>query len=132
LPVAIVPFRDKASGVRRISTISQSSMTFFPIDAREVDLLYSGGLATTANNKIGYVVNQTTVDYYEMTVAIAAQGVRMDLIQPFSVFADTDTVLLPEFVGGELAFLDRVIKSLGTVTPFEQSDDNAEKIEQNG
>ncbi len=131
LPASIVPFRDKASGVRRIITRSQGGFKFFPMDAREMDFLYSGSHAATVNNKIGYVVGMTQVTYYNMDATTATTGVRMDIIQTFSSFSDTDTVLLPEFAS-ETDFTDRVRKILGTVTPFEQSDDNAEKVNEDG
>lgn len=135
LPAAIVPMPDKASGVRRISTIAQAGMSFFPIDSREIDLINSGSYANTVTSKIGYVVNQTTVDYYNMSAAVAAIGVRMDLLIPFSVYADTDTVLLPEStisVGGSqnriyMDFTDRVLKTLRAIPPVSQTDSNADE-----
>ena len=42
LPESIIPFQDKASGVRRISTIAQGAFTFFPMDPREMDLVAVG------------------------------------------------------------------------------------------
>ena len=130
LPAAIVPLPDKASGCRRISTIAQSGLTFFPMDAREFDLVGSSSYVDTVTSKIGYVVNQTTVDYYGMTAAIAAVGVRMDILQTFSAYADTDTVLLPELViEGGITFLDRVLKTLRQIPPVEQIDSNADEIQ---
>ena len=132
IPTGIISLPDKASGVRRISTIAQGGLTFFPIDSREIDLLNSGSYTDTVNNKIGYVVGQTQVDYYGMTAAIAATGVRMDVLQKFSSYADTDTVLIPELRDNQgINFIDRVLKALQGIPPVEQIDDNSDTQQTN-
>jgi hypothetical protein len=133
LPESIHPFQDKASGVRRISTMAQGSFTFFPMDFREMDLIASGCYFDTVNTKIGYAVNQTRVEYYGMTTAIQTMGVRMDLIIPFSKYAETDEVKIPEIteVTGTnyqkkaSTFVDRVMAILGVVQPVDLKDDNS-------
>lgn len=136
LPAAIVPLPDKASGVRRISTIAQGGLTFFPMDARELDLVNSSSYVKTVTKKIGYVVNQSTygtadygtIDYYGMSTAIATVGVRMDILQTFSSYADTDVVLIPEYQDNQnMTFVDRVLKTLRGIPPVEQKDDNADE-----
>jgi hypothetical protein len=132
IPAGIISLPDKASGVRRISTITQGGMAFFPIDSREIDLLNSGSYADTVTSKIGYVVGQTQVDYYGMTAAIAAVGVRMEILQRFSSYADTDTVLIPEFRDNQgIDFMDRVRKVLMVLPPVEQIDDNSDSEQTN-
>jgi len=127
LPAEIVPLPDKASGCRRISTIAQAGLSFFPMDSREFDLVKSSSYVNTVTSKIGYIVNQTTVDYCGMSAAVAAVGVRMDILQRFSAYADTDTVLLPESVTGEgIDFTQRVLRTLQVIPPVSQSDDNAD------
>jgi hypothetical protein len=133
LPESIVPFQDKSSGVRRISTIAQGGFTFFPMDAREMDLVQSGCYFHTVNTKIGYAVNQTRIEYYNMDPLVAAIGCRMDLIIPFSKYAETDEVKIPEItqVTGtnyqkrSETFLDRVMVILSVVAPVDIKDDNA-------
>jgi len=129
--ISIVPFPDKASGVRRISTMIQGGLTFFPMDAREVDLVRSGGNVSTVNTKIGYIVLPTRIEFYNMTTAVLNDGCRMDLIIPFSNYADTDVVLIPEEVdkGGQ-TFTDRVLKILGVIQPIDLKDDNADAKQQ--
>jgi hypothetical protein len=125
LPVAIVPIPDKASGVRRVSPLAQGGFTYFPIDKREHDLL-SDSYSNGTTSKVGYIVTQTTVEYYNMDAAIVAQGVKMDILQTFSAYADTDTVLIPEIRDRQgVDIVERVLKILQTVQPFEQIDDNA-------
>ena len=127
LPAKIVPFRDKASGVRRISTKVQGGLTFFPIDPREMDLILSGSNVDTITTKIGYVVNSERVEYYNMSGTVQTDGVRMDLIVPFSVYDDDDEVLVPETRNEKgTTFTDRVLAILGVVQPKDLKDDNAE------
>jgi hypothetical protein len=127
LPVKIIPFPDKASGVRRVNTLAQPSMRFYPADFREMDALRSSSYFKTVTNKILYAVNQERVLYYGMTAAIAAEGVIMEVIQPFSQFADTDTVYIPEFRDGEgMSFDDRVKKKLMAIPPVDLSEDTDE------
>lgn len=127
LPAKIVPFPDRASGCRRIHTVIQSGLRFLPMDFREMDLVRSSSYFKTVTDKILYAVDQTRVEYYGMTAAIALAGVRMDIIQPFSQYADTDTVLIPEFRDGEgMSFDDRVKRKLMTIPPVDLSEDTDE------
>lgn len=126
LPAATLVFPDKASGVRRISTPLQGGMTFFPVDQREMDLIQSGSYSDVVSSKIGYAVTPTRVEYYNMSAAIIASGVRMDCIIPFSVYTDTDTVLIPEERNEGLSFIDRVLAVLGVVRPIDALDNNAD------
>jgi len=119
LPAQIVSFRDKASGVRRISTPVQGSISFLPMDSREMDLIMGSTYVDVVTSRIGYVVTDR-VEYYNMSVAVIASGVRMDCIVPFSVYTDNETVLLPEFRDQEEgAFEDRVLKNLRQIPSIE-------------
>ena len=94
------------------------------MDAREHDLISNGSFVITLTDMVGYSVNQSRVEYYNMTAAIIASGVRMDIIQPFSAYADTDTVLLPELRdkdGG--TFESRVLSKLGVIQPVNLNED---------
>lgn len=131
LPAAIVPFPDKCSGVRRISTMIQGGMKFYPMDAREMDLMTSSSYVSYVSSKIGYAVNGR-IEYYKMTAAQALLGLRMDLIIPFSVYSDTDTVLLPEIRGQEgNSFLDRVLAKLLVIPPVDLKDTNKDETNNN-
>ena len=119
LPTAIVPFRDRASGVRRISTVVQGGVSFYPMDSRESDLIQAGSFVDTVTAIIGYSVTDR-IEYYNMTATVIAAGVRADLIVPFSVYTDSETVLLPEFKDGQgESFMDRVLKNLYNIPPAE-------------
>lgn len=133
LPESIIPFQDKLSGCRRISTVAQGGFNFFPMDFREMDLISDGCYFDTVNTKIGYAVNQKRVEYYGMTTTIQNAGVRMDLIIPFSKYAETDEVKIPEITAitgtnyqkKSETFVDRVMAILGITAPVDLRDDNA-------
>jgi hypothetical protein len=126
LPESILVFQDKSSGVRRISTPAQGAMMFFPMDFREIDLATNGCYFDTVNTKVGYAVNQTRVEYYNIPTSIVTSGVRMDLIVPFSKYLDSDEVKIPEITDKDgQTFIDKVLKILGVVQPPDLIDDNA-------
>lgn len=130
LPAKIISFRDKASGVRRISSPISTGFTFVPVDAREVDLLMGGSNTNTVTSKVGYLVTHTEVEYYKRPTGLS--WVKMDLIIPFSQYEETDTVLIPESTPGrqEATFIERVLAILGVIQPKDQKDDNADKVRQ--
>jgi len=120
-----VPFPDKASGIRRITTVTQGGVTFYPIDQREMELIGSGSYYSNVSSKIGYCVTQDRVEYLSMTAAIALAGVRMDIVVPFSDYADTDEILIPAMPNSQgETFTDMVLKILGVIRPAETIDDN--------
>jgi hypothetical protein len=133
LPESIIPFQDKSSGCRRISTIVQGAFTFFPMDFREMDLIPNGCYFNTINKKIGYAVNQDRIEYYNMLASVETVGVRMDLIIPFSKYEEEDEVKIPEIVEitgtnyqkKSETFMDRVMAILSSVAPVDLADNNA-------
>jgi hypothetical protein len=129
-PARYIPFSDKASGVRRITTRQQGGFTFFPMDEREVELVNSGSYVNTVSDKIGYVVTPERIEYWNMSAAVVAAGVRMDIVIPFSVYADSDNVVVPEISSeaGE-TFVERVIKVLVALPTPDVKDDNTTERE---
>ena len=132
LPVTngIVPFPDKASGVRRISTPTQGAIAFYPMDEREMDLIANGSYYDYVTSKVGYVVRQDRVEYHNMPASVIASGVRMDIVVPFSEYADTDIVLVPEIQSQEgKDLVDLVVDKMMAIPPVDTIDDNADKTE---
>jgi len=120
-----VSFPDKASGVRRVTTTLQGGITFYPLDPREYELVTSGSYFNTITGKIGYVVTQERVEYYNMSVAVAAAGVRMDIIVPFSDYDDDDDISIPEITDMQgNTFVGMVLAILGVIVPQDNTDDN--------
>lgn len=127
IPVAYIPLPDKASGIRHIYTVEMSGITFYPMDAREADLVYRNTYFSKVSNKIGYVVMRDKIEYYGMTVAVAADGVRMDIVLPFRQYADTDVVNIPGNASDEL--IKGVLEILGVIQPIDLKDNNTNKEE---
>jgi hypothetical protein len=131
LPESIIPLERKGSGVIRISTPLQGQFMFYPTDFREMDFLANGSFINNVSTKAGYAVNQTRVEFYNLPVSITT--VRMDLLIPFSKYAEDDEVKIPEItdVTGTnyrqvaQTFMDRVMAILGVVQPVDVKDDNA-------
>ena len=117
---SIIPIPDKASGVRRVSTLAQGGITFYPMDSREMDLIQAGSYVDYVSTKIGYVPRRTRIEFWNMSAAVLATGLRLDLLIPFSQYDDTDTVMVPELTGDEgMGFTDRVLQILQNVKPVE-------------
>jgi len=130
--ISIIPIPDKLSGVRRVSAPTQAAITFYPMDSREQDLVMAGSYVHTLRNKIGYIPRRTRVEYYNVSASssIVTTGVRMDLLIPFSNYADTDTVLIPEIVDEEgNGFVERVMKELEHVQPIDMNE-NPKEVKQ--
>ena len=130
ITVMPVSLPDKASGIRRIAPKVQTEATFFPMDQREYDLIMGSVTVSTVTDKIGYCVTQDRVEYLYMTAAIYANGVRMDVLVPFSDYDEADQILIPENpnANGE-TFTDMVLRILGVIRPQEQIDDNRTTLE---
>jgi len=128
---ALINLPCKTSGVRHIYTVNQAGNTFHPMDAREADLVFNTDVAVVTD-KIGFRVRQDNrVDYYNMSSAVWTDGVRMDILIPFSVYLESDVVAIPELgekEGGD--FVSRVMKKLQVIAPVDLKDDNASKTEQ--
>jgi len=131
LPENIVPFPDKASGVRRVAYATQTGIGFYPMDQREWDLVMGGSYTNYVKNKVGYIVTPTRVEYYGMTGAVITAGVRMDIIIPFSKYSDTDVVLVPEHIDGQgRGLIDRCVAKLMQIPPqVDLVDDNADMVQ---
>lgn len=131
LPVGIIPLSDKASGVRRIYTVQAGGIMFYPMDAREMDLAYNNSNFYLVGERIGYLVLPTRVEYFGMTAAIRAAGVRMDIVVRYRDYLDTDTVLLPgdKTIDDEKSpFIMAVLRLLGVIQPVDLNDDNKDNF----
>lgn len=128
LPVSIYTFLDKASGVRRVATNTQTSIKFYPIDQRESDLLSYGSYANTVKDQVGYHVTPLRVNYYGITGDVISGGVRMDLLPVFSAYGDTDIVPYPEHTTDDgRGFFDRIVDRLIDKPKVDLKDDNKDK-----
>jgi hypothetical protein len=126
-PTGVMPVSlpDKASGCRRITTKAQAGIKFYPTDQREMELVMGGSYTNTVTNKVGYCVTQDRIEFYGMPASIVADGLRLDLLVPFSDYAETDQILVPEMPDPQGAtFTDMVLKILGVIRPQDTLDNN--------
>lgn len=131
-PSGVMPISlpDKASGVRRVTSVAQGGIKFFPMDQREMELVENGSFFSSTSDVIGYVPTRERIEYWNMTAAIAADGVRMDCVVPFSDYSESDQILMPENPSSEGAtFTDLVLTILGVIRPQETINDNVSTIE---
>jgi hypothetical protein len=126
--ISIIPIPDKASGIRRLSTPTQGGGLFYPMDSRELDLIMNGTYVDSISEKIGYIARRTRIEYYNMSAAVIASGVRADILIPFSNYADSDTVLVPEIVTQEgKGFIDRCVELLSKIPIVELNENSKEE-----
>jgi hypothetical protein len=134
IPCKIINLPCKSSGVRHIYPLVHTGNQFVPMDSREADLIFNTDIAIVTS-KIGFRTRQDTrVDYWNTNAAVRASGVRMDLLIPFSEYADTDVVMIPELTDAQGGtFIMRCLKVLQVVPPTDLSDDNnaTQKAKQN-
>lgn len=123
LPATYVALPDKKSGIRNIFTVQMGGIAFYPMSSLEADLVNRNTYFSLITNKIGYVVYPDRVEYFGMTDAVRTSGVRMDIIIPFSVYLDTDTVNVPGNASNDL--IKGVLELLGVIPPVDLMDDNA-------
>ena len=96
LPVAIVQLPDKSAGVRRVSPATTTGLKFAPLSEDLMELKDNLEVGRVASSTIGYVVRYDRVEYdSNMTVAIAAAGVKMSLVVPFDVYGRTENLPIP-------------------------------------
>jgi hypothetical protein len=130
LPSKIVGLPCSYSGVVHVYTVNHAGNVFQPMDATEADLIFNTDVAIVTN-KIGYRTRQDTrIDYWNMNTTVYNEGVRMDLLIPFSAYEDNDVVMIPELgekEGG--AFTTRVLSLLGIVPPADLTDDNGARVQ---
>ena len=124
LTVAYVPLPDKASGVRHVYTEETGGTGFFPMSGTEFDLMGRGVLSANVTNRIGYVVRPTRIEYYGMDATTKAAGVRVQVLQLFREYSDSDVVNMP--FSRDVDLIQAVLTLLGVVPPVDLKDDNAE------
>jgi hypothetical protein len=107
LPEKIILLSRAGSGVIRITGMKSSTIEFTPMSNNQ--LINIPGLdVDDIDDVVGYVYKNGRVEYYGMTVAIAAGTVRMELVIPFESYGEDDDVPLP--VGGDEILVQRVVQ----------------------
>lgn len=123
LPNQFVPLPGKRSGVRAVMTAEQGETAFFPMTNKEFNLA-PNTLMGQITTRIGYIVRGSKVEYYNMNATVAAAGVRMDLIVPFTDLALTDEVKYP--YGFDTDIVNTVLELSRGIPPVDLKDNNAD------
>lgn len=122
LPAALANIPKKEKGVLLISTTQGSDVEFVPTN--EKMLRYTRDLEIDLVDDTIYFkvyIQEGKVEYYNMTAAIAAAGVRMRLVIPFEEWADGDKLSIPE--GRDQDLINWTVQfALGTPEPDLKSD----------
>ena len=121
IPVTYVPFNDKASAVRHIFTLAKSDTKFYPMSKYEADIA-DNTLFGETDDRIGYVVRQTTIEFYGMT---AITSIRIDIVQDFDQYEATDDINMP--FGNEQSLIDAVVERLRGIPPVDLTDNNSDQ-----
>ena len=126
IPVEYVPFKDKNSGVRNIATEVQSSTKFYPVSKKEFEILPNTliGEMNTNDPRVYYVVRNGSIEYYGLPAAVMLNGVRMDIVQPFDAYSDTDNIIIP--FGKDVQLVGAVVEILRSIPAVDLKDDNAD------
>lgn len=128
IPVVLVPMPDKRGGVRAIRSTLGLATYFTPITHQELSLMedsQADDLTVTAPAVVYYTVFSGTINFKNMTAAIAAAPFFLDLLVAFTSLVDTDEVPLP--YGKNTEIMKMALEMIGVVPPKDLLDNNAER-----
>ena len=135
--VDVVDLPRKTSGILEIgntlapSTLTTTTTTFVPVSTMEGEQFY-GSEASLPDNIIGFsyagtyagTTGVTFIQYWNMDVATATDGVYARIIKQFRSYALTDNVILP--YGQDQRIIELVRQYLGVIPPKDLVNDNAD------
>ena len=107
--------------MRHVFTLAKSSTKFYPMYKYELDIA-DNTLMGEIDNRIGYCVRQTKLEFYRMT---GVTSIRIDVVQPFTSYNATDDVNIP--FGNDQKLMDMVIEKLRGLPLVDLKDDNSDK-----
>jgi len=94
LPDNIISFPRTGSGIVKILPIQGEQLQAVPIRSRDIELIRNLEVSQI-DNTIKYALRGSTVEYVNMSIDVAAAGVNMDLVIPFSSYDYDDLVPIP-------------------------------------
>lgn len=126
LPDKIIHLPRVSSGIVRINQINGRGMDFSPVNERTYTMMISQEVYQLTD-KIVYWVDFDQVHYgSNMTPAIAAAGVDIRMIIPFSSYDLDEDIPLP--IGQADMFIAKAIQLLKDTTPVELTNINSETL----
>lgn len=128
LPDKIINLPRKSSGIVRINQINGRDMDFSPVSERDFTMMVSQEVYQLTN-KITYYVTFERIHFgTNMTPAIAAAGLDIRMVIPFSSYDfDED---LPIMIGQSDLFISRSMQYLAGTTNINLENTNSETITQ--
>jgi len=127
LTVKLVSLPDKRGGVRSIVASADTDVYFSPVTDQELMLMeeaQADALIVTTPIVVYFSVKPDIIEFENMTSAIAAGTLTLDLLVAFTSLVDTDNVPLP--YGKEADVLRMALEVLNVVPPKDLLDNNAE------
>jgi hypothetical protein len=123
IPAAIVPIPGVTSGVYRINSMQSLDLDYVP--TTELEMYYGDGAAAqTSDVTIGFWLQGTKIWYDEsMTSDIAAEGVRIQVLPRFSLYAATDIVNIPKCT--DTQFCQKVLQFISPTVPVDLKANNS-------
>jgi hypothetical protein len=103
LPERIINFPDTSAGVRKILSLDADDIDFVPVPAHFFQLEDNLDLCGV-DASVGYVVRTNKVEYSK-SLPLPVKTVRMELVIPFSQWADTDDIPFPAGIGENIIAL---------------------------
>jgi hypothetical protein len=127
LTVSLVPLSDKRGGVRSIVSSADTDVYFAPMTDQELMLMDEAqvdSLLVTTPIVVYYVVRPDIIEFKNMTTAIAAGTLTLDLLVAFTSLADSDQVPLPHGKNAEV--IKMCLEMLSVVQPKDLLDNNSD------
>ena len=127
IPTVVVPMPDKRGGVRAIRSTLGLATYFAPITHQELALMENSqadNLTVTTPAVVYYTVFNGTIDFKNMTAAIAAAPFFLDLLVAFTSLVDTDEVPLP--YGKNTEIMKMALEMIGVIPPKDLLDNNSD------
>jgi len=120
-----IPIPDKRNGVRFIEAQGDyAEILFMPMTQKEF-YLYPNTNASKVSDRIPYYLDRTKVYFYSPSSAVTTAGVVIHQLIPFTVYSDTDNVVIPDGMDGVVVKM--ALEHLGIIQPVDLADDNKDR-----
>ena len=135
IPVPYVALPEKNSGIRYVVAHNRDHTHFYPMSNREMLLARTSyvGSATSEDGepftRSFYAVQGQKIIYFQMNSDVASEGVRIGIVVPFSVYADSEEMNIP-FGQDDKVFIS-VMQKLMQQRPMDHRDDNRDSNRDN-
>lgn len=128
LTAPYVPIPDKRGGIRHIETQGDfAEIIFVPVTQSEF-YRYPNTYSAMVSDRVPYYVDNTKIYFYNPNDVVTAADVTVHQVIPFTSYADTDTIKIPD--GQDHLIVKLALEHLGIIQPVDLANDNNDTIEQ--